>query len=218
MQDHYETLGVARDATQDEIRAAYRRAAKDAHPDREGGSTEHMQAVNAAYDVLGDEARRKAYDEGGEADGPRGVAMAILHSIFRDAIHENAPDPMRYAESKLNTSERGAIERVSNTRRVIRCLESQRQRIKAKGHRDLYHEILEAAIRAAQDEVQTLERNLENVQNARTLLATEYERGHTCPEPEAMKRRDESWPSLHADRLDAERMTLDDRFGFPSFR
>lgn len=58
---HYETLGVARSASPDEVRAAYRAAARDHHPDA-GGDPHRMQAVNAAWRVLGDPVRRAAYD------------------------------------------------------------------------------------------------------------------------------------------------------------
>jgi hypothetical protein len=63
---HYEVLGVAPSATADQVRAAYRAAARDHHPDA-GGDAGRMQAVNAAWRVLGDPVRRAAYDR--ELDG-----------------------------------------------------------------------------------------------------------------------------------------------------
>lgn len=61
--NHYRVLGVHPRATHAEIRAAYRRAAQDAHPDRHGaGSAERMAAVNEAWRVLGDDRRRADYD------------------------------------------------------------------------------------------------------------------------------------------------------------
>lgn len=62
----YTTLGVAPTATQAEIKAAYRKKSKAAHPDREGGSTEVMAAINDAYAVLGDPERRAKYDATGD--------------------------------------------------------------------------------------------------------------------------------------------------------
>ncbi|HET6774395.1 MAG TPA: DnaJ domain-containing protein [Acidimicrobiales bacterium] len=58
---HYEVLGVTVRASADEVRAAYRRAARDHHPDA-GGSARRMSEVNAAWYVLGDAGRRAAYD------------------------------------------------------------------------------------------------------------------------------------------------------------
>lgn len=61
MTDHYATLGVARTATADEIKRAFRKLASQHHPDK-GGDTAKFQAIQAAYDVLGDAAKRQAYD------------------------------------------------------------------------------------------------------------------------------------------------------------
>jgi len=64
--DHYDTLGVSRDATATQIREAYRRRAREEHPDRTAvGSAVHLDSmadVNEAYRVLGDPGRRAVYD------------------------------------------------------------------------------------------------------------------------------------------------------------
>ncbi len=65
----YDVLGVAKDATADAIRTAYRRLARKHHPDVNPGdpkAEEQFKAISAAYEVLGDEAKRKTYDEFGE--------------------------------------------------------------------------------------------------------------------------------------------------------
>jgi DnaJ-class molecular chaperone len=60
--DYYLVLGVGPSATSEQIRSAYRKKAKKLHPDRTGGRCETFQAVQEAYEVLGDPARRRAYD------------------------------------------------------------------------------------------------------------------------------------------------------------
>lgn len=70
--DPYEILGVARNASQDEIKRAYRRLALKHHPDRNRGDTaaaQKFKEVQAAYEILGDADRRAQYDRFG-AGGP----------------------------------------------------------------------------------------------------------------------------------------------------
>jgi molecular chaperone DnaJ len=64
--DYYKVLGVSDTATQKEITKAYRKLARELHPDANPGDTsaeERFKEVSAAYDVVGDEAKRKEYDE-----------------------------------------------------------------------------------------------------------------------------------------------------------
>jgi curved DNA-binding protein len=59
--DHYAVLGVAKNATADEIKKAYRKLASQHHPDK-GGDKAKFQEIQSAYDVLGDIEKRKQYD------------------------------------------------------------------------------------------------------------------------------------------------------------
>jgi len=61
--DYYKVLGVASSATDKEITRAYRKLAKQFHPDANPGSEDRFKEVSAAYEVLGDQAKRKEYDE-----------------------------------------------------------------------------------------------------------------------------------------------------------
>lgn len=61
MKDYYKILGVARDATADDVKRAYRRLAMQHHPDR-GGDQALFQDINEAYAVLSDPAQRAQYD------------------------------------------------------------------------------------------------------------------------------------------------------------
>ena len=65
--DYYKMLGVARDATPEQIKKAYRKLAREYHPDA-GGDEEKFKDVNEAYEVLSDEKKRKLYDQYGTAN------------------------------------------------------------------------------------------------------------------------------------------------------
>ena len=68
VKDLYERLGLARDASPENIKQAYREKALEKHPDK-GGTKEEFQAIQEAYDVLKDPTRRQIYDMTGQSDG-----------------------------------------------------------------------------------------------------------------------------------------------------
>ena len=65
----YETLGVSKNATQDEIKKAYRKLVREVHPDRNPGNEERFKEVQGAYDVLSDPEKRNQYDRLGTTNG-----------------------------------------------------------------------------------------------------------------------------------------------------
>ena len=78
--DYYKTLGVDKKASQDDIKKAYRKLARQYHPDtnKEPGAEERFKEVSEAYDVLSDPEKRKKYDRGGlfAGAGPFGGGAA----------------------------------------------------------------------------------------------------------------------------------------------
>ncbi|MEO7043603.1 MAG: molecular chaperone DnaJ [Gemmatimonadaceae bacterium] len=83
MADYYATLGVPRNASDDDIKKAYRKLAMQFHPDRNSGSSESeekFKEITEAYDVLRDGNKRATYDRYGEA-GLRGGGGANFHHV-----------------------------------------------------------------------------------------------------------------------------------------
>ncbi|MCR2062945.1 DnaJ C-terminal domain-containing protein [Campylobacter helveticus] len=69
MNSLYETLGINKNASSDEIKKAYRRLARQYHPDinKEKGAEEKFKEINAAYEILSDEKKRAQYDRYGDS-------------------------------------------------------------------------------------------------------------------------------------------------------
>lgn len=82
--DYYHILGVAKNSTQEEIKRAYRKLAHQYHPDKGGGDGEKFKEINEAYQVLGDEKKRKNYDQFGHdgAGGNQGFSGFQWGDIF----------------------------------------------------------------------------------------------------------------------------------------
>src|SRR5215213_6866944 len=74
--DYYAVLGVPETASQKDVTKAYRKLARETHPDANPGSEEKFKEVSAAYDVVGDPERRKEYDQVRAMGGPMGSRMS----------------------------------------------------------------------------------------------------------------------------------------------
>lgn len=70
MKDYYKTLGVEKNASQDDIKKAFRKLALEHHPDKTGGKDEKFKEINEAYSTLSDSKKRQQYDTFGSA-GPQ---------------------------------------------------------------------------------------------------------------------------------------------------
>jgi molecular chaperone DnaJ len=140
--DYYKALGVSETASEAEIRRAYRKLAKQYHPDAHPGSEDRFKEVSAAYEVLSDPGKRKEYDEvrrlgpmaaGGFPGGPRGAPGAggnftfttddigdlfgNLFGRFRPGSERANAGPQRGAdvETELHLSFLDAVQGVTTT-------------------------------------------------------------------------------------------------------
>lgn len=106
MADPYDVLGVARTASQDEIRKVYRKAAKETHPDLNPGKPEaekRFKEITAAYDIIGDAEKRKRYDAG-EID-ETGAERQPERNYYREYAEA---DPGRRYTRRSGTDRSGA--------------------------------------------------------------------------------------------------------------
>jgi molecular chaperone DnaJ len=96
MKDYYQILGIARDASKDDIKKAYRDLAHKYHPDKKGGNEARFKEINEAYHTLADDQKRAQYDRfgktfdqtawGGDFSGWPGFEDlgSNMHEIFED--------------------------------------------------------------------------------------------------------------------------------------
>lgn len=96
--DYYEVLGIKKTASEAEIKAAYRKLALKYHPDRnkEAGATEKFKEVNNAYEVLGNEQKRKMYDQFGHTSATGGPASGWGGSQGWNPFGGGAGGPFSY--------------------------------------------------------------------------------------------------------------------------
>lgn len=95
----YEILGVAKDASHDEIAKAYRNLARKYHPDNsKGGDKEAFNAVAHAWEILGDADKRARYDETGQINGASNIIEASVVQAVNSVLvscDQDHPNPIR---------------------------------------------------------------------------------------------------------------------------
>lgn len=143
----YEILGVPRDAVDQQVKAAFRREASKAHPDRAGGSAERMAAVNEAYAVLSDPKRREHYEKTGQTQEQTPIeveASGLLAQIFSKALEQDDAGILEFAWQHTEAT----LEKVSADRRTAlkkaRRLRSKRNKVRTSdGARNLVHGLVD---------------------------------------------------------------------------
>lgn len=126
MNDPYETLGVERDADEKEIRKAYLRRSKKAHPDA-GGSHEEMAALTRAMDIIGDPEKRKRFDSGGDMNVPD--EETLISQRFASLALELMMNVGEKSIKKANAAYRAQVEQKYAAEK--QAIETQRQKMEA---------------------------------------------------------------------------------------
>lgn len=166
MPDPYETLGLERSASLEQIKKAYRRACSEAHPDKHGGDGRRQQEVNDSYAILSDAARRARFDASGDTS-PRGRivenARAILASQFAQIVdREELIDPLSLLKISLEALKSQAFaDRQSQSQR-IRFLERKARALKGPAEDNFLGPVIEGKIDQARRQVAELDLAIES--------------------------------------------------------
>jgi molecular chaperone DnaJ len=113
--DYYIILGIPNDSSQDDIRAAYRRLAKELHPDRYGKNQGPFQAIQEAYSVLSNPESRKSYDYSLQS---KSTAVTPLRRTSLNRYADENIEPL-IAESYGHRGNLTAVNRPATQKRFI---------------------------------------------------------------------------------------------------
>ena len=175
--DPYEILGLERDADEPAIKAAWRKAAKTAHPDQ-GGDIEQFGRLQACYDLLKDPVRRKVYDSTGydpELADPhdlKGILMleTLVNDFILDEREPGSFDPVAAMRRKLSDD-------IVKSRFHILELERHRARVRQHldrlGRRpaaDVLGSMLRTRSQSIAEAIRSAETQIQAIEQAYTML------------------------------------------------
>ena len=96
--DYYEILGINKDASEAEIKSAFRKAAKQYHPDLHPGDAEaekKFKEINEAYEVLSDKEKRARYDQFGHAGVDPNFGAGAGGGAYGGGVSDERPAPFK---------------------------------------------------------------------------------------------------------------------------
>lgn len=183
MDELYAVLGIARDATGVEVRKAYRKASKKAHPDG-GGSEREFHRVAQALSVLSDPKRRKVYDETGKIeDAPvdneqseiLGLVSALMNAVFAECDQTGAQwhcvdmvqRMLRAADHRLAEAEK---HRASLQDIIGRQKKLLKRFVPKKGRVNQMENLLNGNIVFLEGQRQTILRQMDRLRKAKELV------------------------------------------------
>jgi len=198
----YDVLGVPRDATSAQIKEAYRRMAKQHHPDAVGGDGVKFQKIAHAYAVLSSAARRKKYDETGDVGEPfdreHHVMLELVGLVFDKFMFQaienevaqyiNVPQEMIRTLTELKGNHKKMI---GGGEKVRAGLQDALTRIMKRPEKDILAEIVSSRIGAVENQITDLQTKLRVIE-----AATEHLKGYDYRADKKPARDRETWTRI----------------------
>ena len=180
MTDLYSTLGVPNDATPAEIKAAYKRKAKETHPDA-GGDAEKFQQVTLAHRILSDDEKRARYDETGKADEDvdtlDSAALSIIGGLVEEVVQQIVTrDDLQFVDlakqlrDRLKSQQAQAEENITQARKFEKKAVALRKRFKAKKGPDYIGNMLDGKVAPCRGAIRSGEDHLARLKRAAEIL------------------------------------------------
>ncbi|TPW33103.1 J domain-containing protein [Martelella alba] len=179
--DPYEVLGLERSADEKAIRTAYRRLAKEAHPDS-GGDEEQFARLQASYDLLKDPVRRKIFDDTGfdpELSDPKDLkGLMLLEPLVNEMILDDREpgsfDPVAAMRRKLSDdilkNRFHILELERHRTRVRKHLDRLARKKNKAGGSDVLGSMLRARTESISEAIHSAEQQIEFIEQAYTML------------------------------------------------
>lgn len=177
MTDPYDILGIRRDASDEQIKAAYRKRAKAAHPDS-GGDTEAFGRLQKAYELLLDPVRRKLFDDTGYdvelTDAVDLQALVAIEKLITDMVlDEREPgtfDPVAHMRASLAEEIRKANFSKSELERHSDRIRLHLDRLGERPSKDVVGHMLRARIKAIATAISETEAKIDATERACDML------------------------------------------------
>lgn len=161
----YDILGITKDATEEEIKQAFRRRAQQTHPDKEGGSEETFKQVKEAYEVLSNPARRSNYDSTGSTkEGPtveqeaEGVLASVFEQFLGSGMDVNPLNSLREEMDKVRSDQQRNVTKTEKTLKRTTAMAGKFKRKTAGAN--LFQRVLERRKQSCQDSIDAAKRNI----------------------------------------------------------
>ena len=169
----YDTLGVNKNASKEDIKSAYREKSKENHPDK-GGDKDKMADISKAYSILSNDSKRNRYDTTGqENDTPfEQKFMSLIAAHFTEIINRSNVDNddlIKIFKAIFSEIEKNIHKAKSETNATLKKYENVRSRIKSKNDNAIIL-FLDSQIKSNKNRIFEIEEESDFLAKARLVL------------------------------------------------
>ena len=184
MKNLYEILAVAKDATAEQIKKAYRKLAMKHHPDK-GGDELQFKELSKAYSVLSDEDKRKRYDETGQVEEERDPFNEILASFvsdLQDNVDSLNTDIIDIAKKKIKKEIKEINLARIQTENKIKYLNFFLKRIKKDTESNVFNLVTKSKIEQLKSKLEAITKSMDILKRMQDVFNGDIEYDFESPD------------------------------------